>query len=58
MMPFLNVYGQAPYMLEILIFQVAYIEKAIAPLERARKVGPENDMVCYISMKTFQDMKD
>ena len=45
-------------MLEIPIFKVAQIEKWVAPLERARKVGSENGMICYVSMKTFRDMKE
>ena len=49
MKPFLNVYSQG---------EIVEIEKAIVLSERAWKADQENGMVCYISMKTFQDMKD
>ena len=30
----------------------------MSPQERTRKTGQENGMVCYVSMKTFRDIKD
>ena len=43
---------------ELPIFKVAQIKKWVAPLERARKTGSENAMICYVSMKTFRDTRD
>ena len=50
--------GQTLYMLKIPIFKVAQKQNWMPPLERTRKNGQENGMVCYVSMKTFRDIKD
>ena len=42
---------------KIAILWVAPIEKWLATLERAYKTGSENGMVCYISIKSFRDIK-
>ena len=43
-------------MLKIPIFKVAQKQNWMPPLERTRKNGQENGMVCYVSMKTSWDI--
>ena len=58
MLLFPYICGQTPYKLKIPIFKVAQKQNWMSPLEITRKTGPENGMVCYVSMKTFRDIKD
>ena len=48
--------GQTPYILKILILKVAQKWNWMPPLERTRKTGQENGMVCYVLMKTSWDI--